>query len=196
MKREELEKLGLTKEQIDSVLNMHHGEIVPVKENLKKAQDDLTAAQEKVKTTEKALKDFENINPEELNKQISDLKAELAQKDTEHQQQLADRDFNDRLKEGIAGVKGKNPKAIAALLDIESLKASKNQEKDIKEALEGLAAAEDSKMLFGETEVNAIGTGNPIGDVGGNHITSEQKEDADCRAAMGLPPLQEMKGDK
>lgn len=196
MKREELEKLGLTKEQIDSVLNMHHGEIVPVKENLKKAQDDLTAAQEKVKTTEKALKDFENINPEELNKQISDLKAELAQKDTEHQQQLADRDFNDRLKEGIAGVKGKNPKAIAALLDIESLKASKNQEKDIKEALEGLAAAEDSKMLFGKTEVNAIGTGNPIGDVGGNHITSEQKEDADCRAAMGLPPLQEMKGDK
>lgn len=196
MKREELEKLGLTKEQIDSVLNMHHGEIGPVKENLKKTQDDLTAAQEKVKTTEKALKDFENINPEELNKQISDLKAELDQKDTEHQQQLADRDFNDRLKEGIAGVKGKNPKAIAALLDIESLKASKNQEKDIKEALEGLAAAEDSKMLFGETEVNAIGTGNPIGDVGGNHITSEQKEDADCRAAMGLPPLQEMKGDK
>ena len=59
----------------------------------------------------------------------------------------------------------KNAKAIAALLDIDTLKASKNQKEDIAAALKELAEAEDSKMLFGEPEPNVVGTGNPIGTV-------------------------------
>ena len=39
-----------------------------------------------------------------------------------------------------------------ALLDMDTLKASKNQKDDIAAALKGLSEAEDSKMLFGETE--------------------------------------------
>ena len=44
-----------------------------------------------------------------------------------------------------------------ALLDLESLKASKTQKEDIDKALKGLAEAEDSKMLFGEEPVGRIG---------------------------------------
>ena len=35
MKREELEALGMAKEQIDKVLDMHHAELDPVHKDLK-----------------------------------------------------------------------------------------------------------------------------------------------------------------
>lgn len=65
---------------------------------------------------------------------------------TAHQQELADRDFHQMLESAITGFKGKNAKAITALLDVETLKGSKNQEADIKAALEGLK--KDSGYLF------------------------------------------------
>ena len=75
-------------------------------------------------------------------------------------------------------------------MDIETLKASKNQKVDIDTALKALAEAEDSKMLFGETEPKVVGTGNPIGVVtsGGNY-----DNDSALRAVMGLPPVAEQK---
>ncbi len=163
MKREDLEKQGLSKEQIDAVLDMHHKEIDPVNKKLEKAETDLNAANEKVKTTEEALKAFDGVDPAALNQKIADLQKDLQTKDAEHQAQIADRDFQDMLKESIASVHGRNAKAITALLDIDTLKASKNQKEDIAAALKTLAEAEDSKMLFGEAEATEIGKGDPIG---------------------------------
>ena len=165
MKREDLEKLGLTKEQIDSVCDLNNADVQPLKNDLQKAQDDLKVEQDKVKTTEEALKKFDGVDHEALNKQITDLQADLKKKDDDHAAQLADRDFNDLIKESIATAKGKNAKAITALLDMDTLKASKNQKEDIAAALKVLAEAEDSKMLFGDPEVAVIGGGNPIGSV-------------------------------
>lgn len=165
MKREDLEKLGLSKEQIDGVCDLNNADVQPLKSDLQKAQDDLKIAQDKVETTEAALKKFDGVDAEALNKQIADLEADLKKKDTEHAAELADRDFNDMLKESIAAVKGKNTKAITALLDVETLKASKNQKEDVAAALKALTEAEDSKMLFGEPEPNPVGTGNLIGQV-------------------------------
>lgn len=83
---------------------------------------------------------------------------------TAHQQELADRDFRQLLERAITGAKGKNVKAISALLDVETLKGSKNQEADIKAALEGLK--KDSGYLFEEAPKAppysaGTGTGNP-----------------------------------
>ncbi len=165
MKKEELEKLGLTKEQIDNVLDMHHAEIDPVNRDLQKAQDDLKVAQDKVKTTEAALKKFDGVDAEALNKQIADLQADLKKKDDEHAEALAARDFNDLVKESIRSANGRNEKAIMALLDVETLKASKNQKDDVNAALKVLAEAEDSKMLFGEPEARFLKKGNAIGEI-------------------------------
>ena len=94
------------------------------------------------------------------------------------------------LKTAIADAKGKNAKAITALLDIDALKASKNQATDVADALKKLSEAEDSKMLFGEPEATKLGTGNLLGTVtkGGS-----ADNDAAMRAAMGLPPATEQK---
>lgn len=149
-----------------------------------KQVDKLKAANEKLETTEEALKKFDGIDAESLNKQIAELKADLKKKDEEHQKQIADRDFDDLVKTAITDAKGRNAKAIRALLDIDTLKESKNQEKDIASAVKNLSEAEDSKFLFGEPDPKVVGTGNPIGEV--TKKGSEDAEEAAVRAAMGL----------
>lgn len=150
----------------------------------------LKTAEGKVTTLTESLDKFKDVNVEELNNTIATLKTDLANKDQELKDKIADRDFNDLLKDSIASVKGRNAKAITALLDLDELKASKNQKEDIAAALKSLSEAEDSKMLFGEPEPNVLGKGNPIGTVtkGGN-----ADGDAAMRAAMGLPPTTEQK---
>lgn len=155
-----------------------------------KQKDKLTAAEEKVKATEDALKAFDGVDVEASKKQIADLQEALTKKEVEYQAQIADRDFQEMLKTAISESKGKNSKAIAALLDMEKLKGSKNQKEDIAAALKTLTEAEDSKMLFGEPEPNPVGTGNIIGEV---RKPSGNTEDAAMRAAMGLPPVAEQK---
>lgn len=150
--------------------------------------DKVKSLEDKVKTTEEALKAFEGVNPADLNKQIADLKSDLEKKDAEYREQIADRDFSDLLKDSIAEVHGRNTKAITALLDLETLKASKNQKEDVAAALKALSEADDSKMLFGEPEANPVGTGSPIGRV---YKNSQTVDDAAMRAAMGLPPVKE-----
>lgn len=167
-----------------------------VKENYKtvndwqKQVDDNKQLQTTLTETQEALKKFDGVDAEALNKQIADLKADLEKKDSDHQAQIADRDFQDNVKGVIAKYKGRNEKAIKALLDMDNLKASKNQNEDLEKAVKALTEAEDSKMLFGEIEPKVIGRGDPIGVV---RKTGNQDSDAQMRAVMGLPPVQEQK---
>ncbi len=197
MKREDLEALGMTKEQIDKVLDMHHEEYDPVKKDLDTVKADLTAEKEKTSTQEttiaglkKDLGEFKDADVSGMKQKIEDLEKDIQTKDAAHQQELADRDFNDLLKESISAAKGLNAKAITALLDVDTLKASKNQKEDVAAAIKALAEAEDSKMLFGEPEPNPVGTGNLIGQV---RKSEPSADDAAMRAAMGLPPVSETK---
>ena len=158
----------------------------------------LDAANETIKANDTAMKDlqgkldgFKDVDVSGLNQRIKDLETEKANIQRDYDAKIADRDFNDLVKENIAAANGKNAKAIMALLDVETLKASKNQKEDIAAALKALTEAEDSKMLFGAPEPNPVGTGNLIGQVrtgGGSNA-----DDAAMRAAMGLPPASETK---
>lgn len=141
----------------------------------------LDAANETIKANDTAMKDlqdkldgFKDVDVSGLNQRINDLETEKANIQKDYDAKIADRDFNDLVKESIAAAKGKNPKAIMALLDVNALKASRNQKEDIAAALKTLTEAEDSKMLFGEPEPNPVGTGNLIGQV---HKTTGQSTD-------------------
>ena len=155
-----------------------------------KQTDKITSLTDQLNTVKEDMKKFEGVDPEALKNQISELNQKLADKDTEYQNQIADRDFQDMLKNAIAEAKGKNAKAITALLDVEALKASKNQANDVAAALKTLSEAEDSKMLFGDNS-QVIGGGNPIGSFvnGGGGSTPT----AQMRSIMGLPPLNDVK---
>lgn len=133
----------------------------------------LDAANDTIKANDTAMKDlrdkldgFKDVDASGLNQRIKDLETEKANIQKDYDARIADRDFNDLVKESIAAVNGRNAKAITALLDVDTLKASKNQKEDIAAALKALTEKEDSKMLFGgEPEPKPTGTGNLIGQV-------------------------------
>lgn len=161
------------------------------KEKLEAANNTIKANDTAMKDLQTKLDEFKDVDVSGLNQRIKDLEVEKDNIQKDYDAKIADRDFNDLVKESIAAVNGKNAKAITALLDVDSLKASKNQKEDIAAALKALTEAEDSKMLFGEPDPKPAGTGNLIGRVTGG--TGANAEEAAMRAAMGLPPVPETK---
>ena len=151
---------------------------VEQRDNYKSQYDTATAELDK----------FKDVKPEEMQATIEKLQKALKAKDDEYAAKEAERLFNDTLDKAITEAGGRNTKAIRGLLDIESLKGSKDQTADIKKALD--AAKESDAYLFGADEPfkNPVGpTNNPEGDKGLDVST------ATLRAAMGLPA--EKKGD-
>lgn len=141
--------------------------------------DDLTT---RLQTAEDGLKKFEGVDAEKLNQQILDLNKKLDDQKSAYESKIADRDFHDMVDKSITKHKGVNAKAIKALLDLETLKGSKNQEADVDKAIAELTKAEDSKMLFGSDPMGKV---DPIGKVGGGSPSNGM---ASMRAIMGLPP--------
>lgn len=96
----------------------------------------LAAANEKIKASDaateelkKKLEDFGDADVSALKQQITDLEEEKKKIETDYQGKLADRDFSDSLREGITAAKGRNVKAITALLDVDTLKKSKTRKR-------------------------------------------------------------------
>lgn len=148
MKTEDLKAQGLTDEQISFVMSENGKDIGKIQKKL----DDMTVERDKEKgradTAEETLKGFDGVDVEKLNKDIADWKKKAEDAEKEYNQKIADRDFNDLLREAIAQANGLNEKAIIGCLDIPTLKASKNQKNDVASAIKALTEAEDSKMLF------------------------------------------------
>lgn len=147
MKREFLSnfKVGdqpLTKEIIDAIMEENGRDI----EAAKAPFADHESIKEQLQTAKDGLKAFEGVDVQQLQGKITDLQNQLTQKDTEWQSKIDGMKFESKLKDAITGAKGKNFKAIAALLDMDALKGSKNQDADIKTALDGLK--KDSAYLF------------------------------------------------
>ena len=104
----------------------------------------------------------------------------------DYKRQQEDREFSSALENAISEAKGKNAKAIMALLDTEKLRGSRNLDKDIKSALDDLRT--ESGYLFEDNggkpqfSTNKTITGNP------GNLTREDimniPDRAERRAAM------------
>lgn len=168
-----------------------------VLENYKTASDydvqakKLEAAEGKVQTLTDSLGKFKDVDVDRLNGDIEKLRKKLEDKDRELADQLAERDFMDVVRESIHSAKGKDTEKIIRLLDIETLKASKNQKDDIAAAVRAMAEDDVTKGMFQTGEPEKRGTADVIGGISGG---SGENMDAQMRAVMGLPPA-EMKGE-
>lgn len=142
MERKFLEDLGLDKEAIDKIMTRHGKDIEAHKTTAENAAKDRDTYKGQLEEVSKKLKAFDGADVEALRGEVDTLKNDMAAKEADFQSQLADRDFQALLAAGINEAKGKNSKAIAALLDVEALKASKNQKEDIAAAIKSLAQSE------------------------------------------------------
>lgn len=182
MKREFLQnfKVGdqpLPKEIIDAIMAENGRDI----EAAKQPYADYESIKEQLQTAKDGLKAFEGVDVAKLQGEITSLQTKLSDKDKEWQGKLDDMAFDGKVKDAITAAKGKSAKAIAALLDMDTLKASKNQDADLKAALEALQ--KDNGYLFGDEQTPppyAGGTGT--GATGGKYSA----EISAIRSAAGL----------
>lgn len=124
MNREELKALGLTDEQIDKVMASHGKVINDTKEKLntvRTERDDLkeqlTSRDQQLESLSKQVKDNE-----ELTAEINRLKEDNKNATQELQQKLERQAFDFSLEKALTDAKVRNPKAVKALLDLESIK--------------------------------------------------------------------------
>ena len=123
----------LPKEVIDAIMAENGRDIQKVKANFadyEELKNQLSALQQD-RSFEETAKAWE----EKYNQAVED-----------HKQQIAGMAFDRALGEGIVKARGRNAKAITALLDVDALKASENQENAIEAALETLK--KDNRYLF------------------------------------------------
>lgn len=148
MKREFLQNLkvgeeSLPKEVIDAIMAENGRDITAAKEAAVKPYADYQTIKEendRLKSQQgDALVDGKSAQQwkEAHDKLVSD-----------HKNELDGINFQHTLNDAITGAKGKNAKAITALLDVEALRGSEDQQKAINAALEALK--KDSGYLFDE----------------------------------------------
>lgn len=101
MKSEDLQKQGLTQEQIDFVMAENGKDL----KKLQKANDDLTVDRdtwkEKAETAETTLKSFEGIDPENIQQQLDDWKQKAKDAEDNARAEIEKRDFADALKAAL-----------------------------------------------------------------------------------------------
>lgn len=183
MKRETLQniKVGeqpLPKEIIDMIMDENGRDI----ENAKAPFADYETIKEQLGEAQKAIKGFQEQGKdiETVRTTAAEWEKKYNQAIADHKKAMADRDFSDRLNGAITAAHGKNSKAIAALLDVDTLRESKNQEADIKAAIENCQKEND--YLFGDTQ-----TPPPFAGGTGTHGGNEHMDGVEA-AFMGLNP--------
>ena len=124
----------LPKEVIDAIMEENGKDI----ENARKPFSDYEEVKRQLQTAQEELKAFEGVDVNGLRQTISELEETLAATERECQEKLDNMAFEGRIKDAIVEARGRNVKAITALLDTDSLKASRNQDEDIRTALEAL----------------------------------------------------------
>lgn len=183
MKREFLQNFeGLTKEAIDAIMAENGRDI----EREKNRYTDYESIKEQLAAANKAIEDFKGMDIDGVKKAAEEWKAKAEQAEKDAAARIADMEFDADLKEAITALKGRNAKAIRALLDVDALKASKNRAEDIKTALDTLK--KDNDYLF-ETEQ----TPPPYAPgAGSQNMGQTDPFIASLKAAMGVTE----KGDK
>lgn len=120
--------------------------------------DDLAAEKKRADDAVETLKGFEGKDFDAITKERDEWKKKHEDAVVAYQKEQEEREFNESLASAISEAKGKNQKAILALLDLEKLKSSKNQQSDVKSALEALRA--ESGYLFEDNGGAAYFTGS------------------------------------
>lgn len=178
MKAEFLKNFGLEQDAIDKIMAENAKDVSVEQEKTKKAESEANSYKEQLETATASLEKFKNVDPEAMKGEIESLNQQLKDQKAQYEAQEADRVFKESIKTAIREAGGRNEKSVMALLDMDALKASKNQSEDIKKALE--TVKESDAYLFGSKEP----IDNAVTITGG--AGSGSNLDA-VRAAMGLP---------
>lgn len=159
MTRKFLEDMGLSKEQIDKILDENSqdigkakGEVDDVKQKLETAEKEINTLKETVKERDGQLESLKKStgDVEGLKKQIGELQEANKKKDEEHAKEVQNLKVNAAVDSALSAAKAKNKIAVRALLkDLDKAEILEDGTiKGLSEQIAALVKAEDSKFLF------------------------------------------------
>ena len=155
MTRKQLEDLGLTKEQADSIIKINGDDIENAKSasaaEIKNLQTEVDGLKTQVGDRDKQLETLKASAGDnaDLKKQIEDLQTENTTAKANHESELNQLKIDFAVEKALTGAKAKNIKAVKALLELEDAKLDKDGNvKGLAEQIEKLTSGDDTKFLF------------------------------------------------
>jgi len=133
-------------EEIDKRVSAEIGKGFVAKADFDAKNTELKTVKGQLGEANKAIEEFKNMDIDGVRKAADDWKAKAEKAERDAAQRISDMEFDGVLKDAINAAKGRNAKAITALLDVSALKQSKNQAEDIKTALANIR--EGNSYLF------------------------------------------------
>ena len=155
MTRKQLEDLGLSKEQVDSVMKINGDDIENAKSSstteIKNLQAEVDGLKTQVSDRDTQLENLRVSagDNESLKKQIEDLQTENQTAKEKHESELTQLKVDFAVEKALTGAKAKNITAVKALLDLNDAKLDKDGNvKGLAEQIEKLTSGDDTKFLF------------------------------------------------
>lgn len=165
MKREDLKTLGLTDERIDAVMAEHGKALNAEKEKVAALQAQLTQRDADIAS----LKESTGAN-DDLKQQLTDWQAKYQTETEKLRQQLQDQRLDAAVDREISKAKGRNSKAIKALIDREKLELL---EDGTLKGLDITALQTSDPYLFEITQTRDEGADPQSGSGNSNHGVSQ-----------------------
>jgi predicted nucleic acid-binding Zn-ribbon protein len=155
MTRKQLEDLGLSKEQADSIIKINGDDIENAKSTsaaeIKNLETEVSGLKAQVSDRDKQLETLKVSagDNETLKQQIADLQTENTKAKETHESELTQLKVDFAVEKALTGAKAKNIKAVKALLDLTDAKLDKDGNvKGLSEQIEKLTTGDDTKFLF------------------------------------------------
>lgn len=155
------------KTEFDKAVAENYKTSAEFEKKVNRLTEDLETEKKRADTAVETLKGFEGKDFDAITKERDEWKKKHDDLEASHKKEQEDREFSATLEAAITESKGKNAKAITALLDMDMLRASKNQQADIKAALDALRT--ESGYLFEDNggTPRFTGGGSGTGGAGG-----------------------------
>jgi hypothetical protein len=152
-----LSEVGITipedkKAEFDKAVAENYKTEAEFEKKVNRLKDDLAEEKKRADDAVATLKGFEGKDFDAITRERDEWKKKHDDALTAYKKEQEDREFNELVEASIADAKGKNAKAIIALLDTEKLRTSKNQKADVTSALEALRT--ESGYLFDDNGGN------------------------------------------
>lgn len=188
MKTEELKEIGLNDEQIAAVFKLRGKEVEDynqLKNNFETLKTENENYKSQVASANEQIEAFKDMDIESIKASAEDYKNKYEQAQIKAKEDMDNITLNNAIDLGLVNAGSRNLKAAKALLDIDSLKDSKNLNDDLKAQIEGLKES-DSYLFKGQEEPKqrSMGKSGSIGEKELKDMTYEEMLEANKKGIL------------
>ena len=170
MKREDLQKIeGITKEQIDSIMNLHQIDVTDWNKKIQDKDTEIKTKDTKITELSDTVKKFDGVDVAKLQQDVKDW-------EKKYQDELTSAKKEAAIKLAIVEAKPKSEKALMAFLDTDIIKLNDDGTvTGLKEQLDNIK--KDNGFLFEEDDPQNV-------NLGGNHNNKPETKESTWESAL------------